>query len=51
MGGARFAIGDVVYLFMSDERRIRFKMVVTKENSKREDQAYWMEIPPVFHRA
>lgn len=27
MGRARFAIGDVVYLFMSDERCIRFKEV------------------------
>lgn len=46
MGNARFAIGDVVYLFMSDERRVRFKMVVTAENCKREDQAYWEETPP-----
>lgn len=29
MGRARFAIGDVVYLFMSDERCVRFKMIVT----------------------
>ena len=40
MGRARFAIGDVVYLFMSDERCVRFKMVVTAENCKLEDQAY-----------
>ena len=46
MGRARFAIGDVVYLFMSDERCIRFKMVVTAENCNREDQAYWLETPP-----
>ena len=46
MGRARFAIGDVVYLFMSDERCVRFKMVVTAENCKREDQAYWVETPP-----
>ena len=46
MGRARFAIGDVVYLFMSDERCVRFKMVVTAENCKREDQAYWEEMPP-----
>lgn len=51
MGRARFAIGDVVYLFMSDERCVRFKMVVTAANCKREDQAYWIEIPPFFHRA
>ena len=35
-----------MYLFMSDERCIRFKMVVTAENSKREDQAFWVETPP-----
>ena len=29
MGRARFSIGDIVYLFMSDERYVRFKMVVT----------------------
>ena len=46
MGRARFSIGDVVYLFMSDERCVRFKMVVTAENCKREDQAYWVETPP-----
>lgn len=46
MGRARFAIGDVVYLFMSDERCVRFKMVVTAANCKREDQAYWVTTPP-----
>lgn len=46
MGRARFAIGDVVYLFMSDERCVRFKMVVTAENCKREDQDYWVEKAP-----
>ena len=46
MGRVRFAIGDIVYLFMSDERCIRFKMVVTAENCKREDQNYWVEKAP-----
>lgn len=46
MGRARFAIGDVVYLFMSDERCVRFKMVVTAENCNREDQAFWIENVP-----
>lgn len=46
MGRARFSIGDVVYLFMSDERCVRFKMVVTAANCKREDQAYWVTTPP-----
>ncbi|MDO4971628.1 MAG: hypothetical protein Q4E41_05975 [Bacteroidales bacterium] len=34
MGRARFAVGDVVYLFMSDERCVRFKLVVAAENCK-----------------
>ena len=46
MGRARFTIGDVVYLFMSDERRVRFKMVVTAENVEREDQTFWVEKAP-----
>ena len=46
MGRARFAIGDVVYLFMSDERRVRFKMVITAENVEREDYAFWVEKAP-----
>ena len=46
MGRAHFAIGDIVYLFMSDERCIRFKLIVAAENCKREDQAYWIETPP-----
>lgn len=46
MGRARFAIGDIVYLFMSDERKVRFKMVVTAENCKREDKDYWVETAP-----
>ena len=46
MGRARFAIGDVVYLFMSDERCVRFKMVVTEENCRREDQTFWVEKAP-----
>lgn len=46
MGRARFSIGDLVYLFVSDERCIRFKMIVTAANCKREDQAYWVDTPP-----
>lgn len=42
---ARFHIGDVVYLFMSDERCVRFKMVVTKENCVREDTEFWVDAP------
>lgn len=36
----KFAIGDIVYVFMSDERRIRFKMQVEAEGVKREDYIY-----------
>ena len=46
MGRAHFSIGDIVYLFMSDERCIRFKMIVTAENCQREDQKYWVETAP-----
>ncbi|MBQ0080492.1 MAG: hypothetical protein KBS95_02940 [Alistipes sp.] len=46
MGRARFAIGDVVYLFMSDERCVRFKMKVAEKNCHREDQAFWVEKAP-----
>lgn len=46
MGRARFAIGDIVYLFMSDERCIRFKMVVTADHQERQDKDYWVEKAP-----
>ena len=46
MGRARFAIGDIVYLFMSDERCVRFKMVVTAEHQERQDKDYWVEKAP-----
>jgi len=46
MGKARFAVGDIVYLFMSDERKVRFKMIVVAENNKRGDQEYWIENAP-----
>lgn len=46
MGRAHFAIGDIVYLFMSDERYIRFKMIVTAENCEREDKDFWIEKAP-----
>lgn len=40
-----FAIGDSVYLFMSNERKIRYKMIVVAMNCEREDQKYWIEAP------
>ena len=41
-----FKVGDVVYLFMKDERRVRFQLEVIDENCKREDQEYWIETAP-----
>lgn len=41
-----FTIGDTVYLFMSEDRSIRFKMVVAEENCKRTDKGYWIEDAP-----
>ena len=41
MNQTKFNIGDIVYLFMSDERRIRFKTVVVESDCPREDDKYW----------
>lgn len=35
-----FSIGDIVYLFMSDERRVRFMTRVAKDNCERKDGKY-----------
>lgn len=40
----KFAIGDTVYVFMSDERRVRFKMLVELEGVKREDNIYCISL-------
>lgn len=42
----RFNIGDVVYLFMSDERCVRFKTIVTAANQDRGDSEYWKDVAP-----
>ncbi|WP_455967525.1 hypothetical protein [Bacteroides fluxus] len=42
----RFAIGDIVYLFMSDERYIRFKTIVVAANQERGDSDYWKDVAP-----
>jgi hypothetical protein len=42
---ARFAIGDTVFLFMSDSRSVRYEMHVDAEDCKREDQEFWTETP------
>lgn len=40
-----FAIGDIVYLFSSSERKIIFKTVVTGIE-ERSDNKYWIESAP-----
>lgn|SRR5574344_295753 len=41
-----FNIGDSVYVFMSDERCVRYKTVVDAKNCQREDCDFWIETPP-----
>lgn len=41
-----FSIGDIVYMFMSDERKVRFKMVVVDMDCNREDGKYWIGSAP-----
>lgn len=43
MKSANFKVGDTVYLYMSDEKSIRFKTEVVAEKVKREDGDYWQE--------
>lgn len=40
----KFSINDIVYVFMSDERRVRFKMRVEAEGVKREDCLYCKDL-------
>ena len=37
----KMSIGDVVYIYVSDERRVRFKTQVIAENCERKDDKYW----------
>lgn len=37
----RMELGDVVYVFMSDTHRIRYRAVVEEVHVQREDTAYW----------
>ena len=46
MHRTNFQIGDIVYLFMSDERKVSFKTVVVEEGCDRTDIAYWSEKKP-----
>lgn len=41
-----FQIGDIVYLFMSNSRNIRFKTIVEKCEVPREDSDFWIEKAP-----
>lgn len=43
---SKFAENDIVYLFMNDDRAIRFKLRVNKVNVPREDGSYWIEPAP-----
>ena len=36
-----FKVGDIVYLFMKNERKVRFQLKVVGEYCQREDQAFW----------
>ncbi len=42
-----FQVGDVVYLFMSDSRNIRFKTIVEVCGIPREDSCFWIENAPM----
>ena len=41
----KMSIGDYVYLYVSDDRRVRFKTQVVAENCERQDNKYW-QVPP-----
>lgn len=43
---SKFAENDVVFLFMNDDRSVRFKLRVDKVNVPREDSGYWIMPAP-----
>lgn len=43
---SKFVENDIVYLFMSDDRSIRYKLKVAKVNVPREDGDYWIAPAP-----
>ena len=45
MHRTNFQVGDIVFLFMSDERRVAFKTIVVEKDSKRTDTPYWQFNP------
>ena len=42
----KFAVGDTVYLFFSQDRAVRVKAEVVEVGVPRADKAYWNVIPP-----
>lgn len=45
-GSIKFAEGDTVYIFISTERRVRYKTKVVAVDVDREDASYWIEKAP-----
>lgn len=43
---SKFAENDIVYLFMNDDRAVRFKLKVDEVNVPREDGEYWLKPAP-----
>ena len=43
---SKFAENDIVYLFMNDDRSVRFKLKVDKVDVPREDGNYWINSVP-----
>lgn len=43
---SKLAVNDIVYLFMKDDRAVRYKLRVDKVNVPREDSDYWNEPAP-----
>lgn len=41
-GRVKMSIGDIVYLYMSDTRHVRFKTLVVDTECKRGDCKYWV---------
>lgn len=44
-----FEIGDIVFLFMSAERKVAFKTKVVAKNCVRTDIAYWQSKPNMYY--
>lgn len=44
-----FEIGDIVFLFMSAERKVAFKTKVVAKNCNRTDIAYWQSKPNMYY--